>query len=60
MTVRELQEMLAKWPHSDAKVVVRVDGSIFGTDNVQEHIDYNDEGASEVPEFYVLAVEDFE
>lgn len=38
------------------KVMVRLDGSIFGTDNLDEHFDYNHEPENE---FFVLAVEDF-
>jgi hypothetical protein len=40
----------------NSPVLVRLDGSIFGTDNVDEHIDYND---SPEVEFYILATEDF-
>lgn len=54
MTVRELQAQLANWS-PDAVVLVRLDGSIFATDNVDEHEDYND--GQEPAEFYVLAVE---
>ena len=56
MKVKDLIEILNKTNPEDI-VRVRLDGSIFPTDNVTEHLDYNyfDSG-----EFYVLALEKFE
>jgi hypothetical protein len=55
MRVKDLIAMLNE-RDPEAKVLVRMDGSIFGTDNVDEHSDYND-GSED--EFFVLAVDGF-
>jgi len=55
MKIKDLIAMLNE-RNPDAKVLVRMDGSIFGTGNVDEHTDYND-GSED--EFFVLAVDDF-
>jgi hypothetical protein len=53
--VKHLKELLSgKDP--EAKVLVRMDGSIFGTDSAEEHNNYNHESECE---FFVLAVDDF-
>jgi hypothetical protein len=41
MTVGELLDLL-KDAELDAEVLIRMDGSIFPTDNIFEHRDYND------------------
>jgi len=55
MKVHDLMAMLSK-ADPQATVLVRLDGSIFATDNVDEHQDYN---AGSENEFFVLAVEDW-
>jgi len=55
MRVKDLIALLNE-RDPEAKVLVRMDGSIFGTDNADEHGDYNHECEDE---FFVLAVDDF-
>jgi hypothetical protein len=55
MKVKDLIAMLSE-RNPEAKILVRMDGSIFGTDNTDEHNDYND-GSED--EFFILAVDDF-
>lgn len=57
MTVKELLEIL-KNVNPETKVLVRLDGSIFPTDNLDEHLDYNNDNSS--GEYYILAVEEFD
>ena len=57
MTVKELLEIL-KNVNPETKVLVRLDGSIFPTDNLDEHLDYNNDDSS--GEYYILAVEEFD
>lgn len=54
MKAKELIELLNKM-NPESKVLVRVDGSIYGTDNVEEHIDYNGKD----DEFFILATDEF-
>jgi nitrite reductase/ring-hydroxylating ferredoxin subunit len=53
MKVSELIELL-KRRDPDSQVLVRVDGSIYATDNVDEHKDYNQ--CSNV-EYFILAID---
>ena len=55
MKVKDLIALLSGKDPED-KVMVRLDGSIFGTDNLDEHFDYNHESGNE---FFILAVDDF-
>lgn len=55
MKVKDLIAVL-NGRNPESIVLVRLDGSIFGTDNIDEHNDYND-GSED--EFFVLAVDDF-
>lgn len=59
MTVGELKALLEKWPEKSV-VLVRLDGSVFSTDDGQAHTDYNDLATqeSDEPEFFILADED--
>ena len=55
MKVKDLVSLLSgKDP--EAKVFVRIDGSIYGTDVLHEQEDYNDDSDGE---FYVCAVDWF-
>lgn len=57
MIVKELLEIL-KNVNPDTKVLVRLDGSIFPTDVLDEHLNYNNDDSS--GEYYILAVEEFD
>ena len=54
---QDLMAMLAKIPPK-TKIVVRLDGSIYPTDNVDEFRDYN-EYCDEDGEFCILALENW-
>lgn len=54
MKVKELLELL-KNENPEAELFVRVDGTILRTDNVDEHTDYNFDGA--LDQYYILGVE---
>ena len=55
MKVKELLQFLSA-VDPEADILVRIDGSIYPTDNLNEHMDYNDGAEKEV---FVLAT-DFE
>lgn len=55
MKIKDLIAMLNE-RNPEAKVLVRMDGSIYGTGNVDVHDDYNHECEDE---FFILAVDDF-
>ena len=50
MKVHELQSLLQQFK-PDAEVCVVIDGSVYPTDNLDEHQDYND-GAEQ--EFFII------
>jgi hypothetical protein len=53
MKVKDLITAL-KLVNPNVEVLVRYDGSIFSTDNIDEHADYND-GAEN--EYFILAID---
>ena len=57
--VKELLEIL-KNVNPETKVLVRFDGSIFPTDNLDEHLDYNYDTTNSPGEYYILAMEEFD
>jgi hypothetical protein len=57
--VKELLEIL-KNVNPETKILVRLDGSIFPTDNLDEHLDYNHDITDSNGEYYILALEEFE
>jgi hypothetical protein len=57
--VKELLEIL-KTVNPETKILVRLDGSIFPTDNLDEHLDYNHDITDSNGGYYILALEEFE
>ena len=55
MKVKDLIKLL-KNTNPESTVLVRVDGSIYPTDNVDEHQDYNHD--NDQPTYYILTLGD--
>jgi hypothetical protein len=56
LKAKELIQILHSM-NPESKILVRLDGSIFPTDNLDEHNDYNCDSPDE---YYILALEDWE